>query len=77
MRGKIAAALCLPALLVLPAPSAAADTGQITGIGGKRAPPTAWSTNWDRPCTGGSADSCSGIAQSNWEFTRMLTAYTG
>jgi hypothetical protein len=38
---------------------------------------TFWSTNRDRPCTGGPADSCSGISQSNWEFTRILTAYTG
>jgi hypothetical protein len=38
---------------------------------------TFWSTNRDRPCTGGPADSCSGISQSDWEFTRILTAYTG
>ncbi|HEY0448345.1 ricin-type beta-trefoil lectin domain protein [Actinophytocola sp.] len=38
---------------------------------------TFWSLNRDRPCTGGPADSCSGISQSNWEFTRIFAAYTG
>jgi hypothetical protein len=38
---------------------------------------TFWSTNRDRPCTGGPADSCSGIAQQNWDFTRIFAAYTG
>jgi hypothetical protein len=38
---------------------------------------TFWSTNRDRPCTGGSADSCSGVSQQNWEFTRILASYAG
>jgi ricin-type beta-trefoil lectin protein len=38
---------------------------------------TFWSTNRDRPCTGGSADSCSGISQQNWEFTRIFAGYGG
>jgi len=38
---------------------------------------TFWSTNRDRPCTGGSADSCSGVSQTNWEFTRIFAGYTG
>jgi hypothetical protein len=38
---------------------------------------TFWSLNRDRPCTGGGADSCSGIGQSNWEFTRIFSTYTG
>jgi hypothetical protein len=38
---------------------------------------TFWSTNRDRPCTGGSADSCSGISQSNWEFTSIFAGYSG
>jgi hypothetical protein len=38
---------------------------------------TFWSLNRDRPCTGGGADSCSGVSQSNWEFTRIFSAYTG
>jgi hypothetical protein len=38
---------------------------------------TFWSLNRDRPCTGGPADSCSGIAQQPWEFTRTFAPYTG
>ena len=38
---------------------------------------TFWSTNRDRPCTGGPADSCSGISQQNWEFARIFSAYSG
>jgi hypothetical protein len=38
---------------------------------------TFWSVNRDRPCTNGPADSCSGIAQQNWEFTRIFAGYTG
>ena len=38
---------------------------------------TFWSANRDRPCTGGPADSCSGVSQSDWDYTRVLSAYTG
>src|SRR3954469_8263778 len=38
---------------------------------------TFWSLNRDRPCSGGGADSCSGVPQSNWEFTRIFAAYAG
>ncbi|MEU6769871.1 lectin [Streptomyces sp. NPDC046759] len=38
---------------------------------------TFWSANRDRPCTGGPADSCSGVAQSDWDYTRVFAAYTG
>jgi len=38
---------------------------------------TFWSVNRDRPCTGGSADSCSGISQGNWDFTRVFAGYAG
>ncbi|MFJ3308805.1 lectin [Streptomyces sp. NPDC086549] len=38
---------------------------------------TFWSANRDRPCTGGPADSCSGVGQSDWDYTRVLAAYTG
>ncbi|WP_414635534.1 chitinase [Actinophytocola sp.] len=38
---------------------------------------TFWSVNRDRPCANGPADSCSGVPQQNWEFTRILAAYTG
>jgi len=38
---------------------------------------TFWSVNRDRPCTGGSADSCSGVSQSNWDFTKVFAPYTG
>ncbi|MDH6216601.1 lectin [Streptomyces pseudovenezuelae] len=38
---------------------------------------TFWSANRDRPCTGGPADSCSGVSQANWDYTRVFSAYTG
>ncbi|MEV2189695.1 lectin [Streptomyces phaeochromogenes] len=38
---------------------------------------TFWSVNRDRPCTGGPADSCSGVGQSAWDYTRVFAAYTG
>ncbi len=39
---------------------------------------TFWSTNRDRPCTGGSsADSCSGVGQNDWDYTRIIAGYTG
>ncbi|MER6733233.1 lectin [Streptomyces puniciscabiei] len=38
---------------------------------------TFWSANRDRPCTGGPADSCSGVNQSDWDYTRVFAAYTG
>jgi hypothetical protein len=38
---------------------------------------TFWSVNRDRPCTGGDADSCSGIGQANWDFTRIVARYAG
>ncbi|MER8007874.1 lectin [Streptomyces sp. NPDC094149] len=38
---------------------------------------TFWSANRDRPCTGGPADSCSGVAQSDWDYTRVFAQYTG
>ncbi|MYX42884.1 chitinase, partial [Streptomyces sp. SID89] len=37
---------------------------------------TFWSANRDRPCTGGPADSCSGVSQQNWDYTRVFAAYT-
>ncbi|MGW0880282.1 lectin [Streptomyces sp. NPDC002671] len=38
---------------------------------------TFWSANRDRPCTGGPADSCSGVAQNAWDYTRVFAGYTG
>jgi Ricin-type beta-trefoil lectin domain/Glycosyl hydrolases family 18 len=38
---------------------------------------TFWSANRDRPCTGGPADSCSGISQNAWDFTRVIAQYQG
>jgi hypothetical protein len=38
---------------------------------------TFWSVNRDRPCTGGAADSCSGVSQGNWDYTRIVARYTG
>ena len=38
---------------------------------------TFWSANRDRPCTGGPADSCSGVSQSAWDYTRVFVGYTG
>ncbi len=37
---------------------------------------TFWSVNRDRPCTGGPADSCSGVGQNNWDYTRVFAGYT-
>lgn len=37
-----------------------------------------WSVNRDRPCAGGGAsDSCSGIDQQQWEFSKILAGYGG
>ncbi|RAJ63326.1 glycosyl hydrolase family 18 (putative chitinase) [Streptomyces sp. Amel2xB2] len=36
-----------------------------------------WSVNRDRPCDGGGADSCSGVDQQAWEFSKILAEYTG
>jgi hypothetical protein len=37
-----------------------------------------WSVNRDRPCPGGGVVShCSGIAQGEWEFTRITAGYSG
>lgn len=40
---------------------------------------TFWSANRDRPCSGGypNDDTCSGVAQSAWQFTGILAKYTG
>ncbi|WP_369251620.1 ricin-type beta-trefoil lectin domain protein [Streptomyces sp. R41] len=38
---------------------------------------TFWSVNRDRPCTSGVADSCSGVSQQDWDYTRVFTKYTG
>jgi hypothetical protein len=40
---------------------------------------TFWSANRDRPCAGAYTgdDTCSGVSQQAWDFTRALTAYTG
>ncbi|SFI68852.1 Ricin-type beta-trefoil lectin domain-containing protein [Amycolatopsis sacchari] len=38
---------------------------------------TFWSVNRDRPCTGGAADSCSGVSQSNWDYTKVFAKYAG
>ncbi|MFI6694368.1 ricin-type beta-trefoil lectin domain protein [Streptomyces sp. NPDC050433] len=38
---------------------------------------TFWSVNRDRPCTGGGADTCSGVSQAAWDFTRVLAQYRG
>ncbi|MFF8951337.1 lectin [Streptomyces sp. NPDC014940] len=38
---------------------------------------TFWSANRDRPCSGGPADSCSGVSQSAWDYTRVFAGYTG
>ncbi|WP_082317537.1 ricin-type beta-trefoil lectin domain protein [Streptomyces sp. NRRL WC-3549] len=38
---------------------------------------TFWSVNRDRPCTGGGADTCSGVSQQPWDFTRVLAQYNG
>ena len=37
-----------------------------------------WSVNRDRPCAGGGvAENCSGISQSNWQFTSINAGFTG
>ncbi|GAA3833018.1 hypothetical protein GCM10022403_077550 [Streptomyces coacervatus] len=38
---------------------------------------TFWSANRDRPCSGGPADSCSGVDQTDWEYTSVFAQYTG
>ncbi|WTX85818.1 ricin-type beta-trefoil lectin domain protein [Streptomyces sp. NBC_00637] len=38
---------------------------------------TFWSVNRDRPCTGGGADTCSGVSQQPWDFTRVFAQYAG
>ncbi len=38
---------------------------------------TFWSVNRDRPCTGGGADTCSGVSQQPWDFTRVFAQYNG
>jgi chitinase len=39
---------------------------------------TFWSINRDRPCSGGGAgDACSGISQQQYDFTKIITQYTG
>ncbi|MFJ8025947.1 ricin-type beta-trefoil lectin domain protein [Streptomyces sp. NPDC096311] len=40
---------------------------------------TFWSANRDRPCPGSypNDDTCSGVAQSNWQFTSIFAKYTG
>ena len=38
---------------------------------------TFWSVNRDRPCAGGDPSACSGIAQANWDFTRVIAPYAG
>jgi hypothetical protein len=35
-----------------------------------------WSVNRDRPCPGGGVvANCSGIAQNNWDFTRITAGF--
>jgi hypothetical protein len=38
-----------------------------------------WSTNRDRPCPGAypNDDTCSGVSQSAWDFTRVIAQYRG
>ncbi|GAA3304160.1 ricin-type beta-trefoil lectin domain protein [Dactylosporangium vinaceum] len=40
---------------------------------------TFWSANRDRPCNGGSTndDTCSGVSQSAWDFTKVIAQYKG
>ncbi|WP_031104661.1 chitinase [Streptomyces sp. NRRL S-146] len=56
-----------------------ADFRTILGYAQQRHPArlTFWSVNRDRPCTGGGADTCSGVAQQPWDFTRILAQYGG
>ncbi|MDH2424034.1 chitinase [Sphaerisporangium sp. TRM90804] len=34
-----------------------------------------WSVNRDRPCSGGLTETCSGVPQSNWDFTRITAGF--
>ncbi|MFC6083770.1 ricin-type beta-trefoil lectin domain protein [Sphaerisporangium aureirubrum] len=34
-----------------------------------------WSVNRDRPCPGGLTETCSGVAQNNWDFTRITAGF--
>ena len=38
---------------------------------------TFWSVNRDRPCTGGPADSCGGVSQQPWDYTKVIGRYRG
>ncbi|MDX6247927.1 MAG: hypothetical protein QOF10_1287 [Kribbellaceae bacterium] len=38
---------------------------------------TFWSVNRDRPCTGGGADTCSGVSQQPWDFSKVIGRYRG
>ena len=38
---------------------------------------TFWSVNRDRPCAGPVDETCSGIAQQAWDFTKIVAAYHG
>jgi hypothetical protein len=38
---------------------------------------TFWSVNRDRPCTGGGADTCSGVPQQAWDYTKVIGRYRG
>ncbi|MET7643630.1 ricin-type beta-trefoil lectin domain protein [Streptomyces sp. NPDC005426] len=38
---------------------------------------TFWSVNRDRPCTGGGADTCSGVSQQPWDYTKVFAQYAG
>jgi hypothetical protein len=38
---------------------------------------TFWSVNRDRQCAGGISDSCSGVGQASWDFTRVFAQYRG
>jgi hypothetical protein len=40
---------------------------------------TFWSANRDRPCNGGGTgdDTCSGVSQNAWDFTRVIAQYQG
>ncbi|SEP29071.1 chitinase [Amycolatopsis saalfeldensis] len=56
-----------------------ADFGTILGYANSHhlARLTFWSANRDRPCTGGPADSCSGVSQQAWDYTRAFASYAG
>ncbi|KAA2263803.1 chitinase [Solihabitans fulvus] len=38
---------------------------------------TFWSANRDRPCAGAGGDSCSGISQKPWDFSKVIAKFTG